>query len=124
MPTPSDRSPRPPTDWQPAPPGTVGELARRVRARRTRRRFLRVAGGVATGLLAAGGGVWAWRAGTRPREYDFAGITCSEVVPRLEPLLAGRLPEPEATRVRAHVAQCPNCGPHFEALRRQRAGRA
>src|SRR5262245_65892613 len=123
MSTPFDPSPLPPADWEPAPPGTVGELARRVRTRRTRRRFLKAASGVAAGVVAAGGGLWVWRAATRPREYDYGGITCSEVKPRLERLLAGQLPEPEATRVRTHVGQCPNCGLRTEGRRVGNEGR-
>ena len=123
MPTPLDHPPPPPSDWEPAPPGAVSRLARQARTRRSRRQFLKAAGGVAAGLLAAGSGVWAWRSATRSREYDYGGITCSEVAPRLQPLIAGTLPEDEARRVRAHVARCPHCRPAFEALGGTVAGR-
>ncbi len=77
------------------------------------------------GLLAAAGGLWAVRAATREREYDFGGVTCSEVAARTDDFLHGRLTPDEAAKIKQHVRLCPQCKPMFEQMGvMDRVGRA
>ena len=54
------------------------------------------------GLAAGGTGWWLWRRGGRqqPNEYDYGGITCSEVQKLVEPYRNGTLAEPQRSQQR------------------------
>ncbi|MCI0704014.1 MAG: zf-HC2 domain-containing protein [Planctomycetia bacterium] len=107
---------QPSDDWQPAAGDEVGRLARRLRTRRTRRQFLKGTGAVLGGLLAVAGGWWTVRSLTREREYDFGGITCSEVMAKSEAIKNRQLPPEEMKRVKQHLTRCPRCKPLVEQL--------
>ncbi len=69
--------------------------------------------GTAGSLLAAVGG-WAFiRSTIREREYEFGGLTCSEVVACGDDFLQGRLSPAEAAKVKQHIVLCPRCKPKF-----------
>lgn len=108
--------PPPPDDWHPAAAGEVASLSRRLKARQTRRRFLKASGGVVGGLLAAVGGWAAFRATTGARECEYGGITCSVAIARADAAKAGTLAEAERTQLMEHVRACPVCKPRFEAM--------
>jgi hypothetical protein len=108
--------PPPADDWQPAQGREVATLARRLRGRKSRRRFLVAAGTIGGTLLAGLGGWWLVQLATRQREYDFGGITCSEVAARADALMQGKLAEDEVARVKQHVLLCPHCKPWFERM--------
>jgi hypothetical protein len=91
-------------------------LARRLKNRQSRRRFLKAGGGILGGLLAVAGGWWVVRSATREREYDFGGITCSEVAACTDDLLQGRLPAEVVAKVRQHLLYCPSCKRMIEQL--------
>ncbi|MFN0246376.1 MAG: anti-sigma factor family protein [Kofleriaceae bacterium] len=42
-------------------------------------------------------------------DRDIGGITCSEVLARLDDVLEGDLDENDRTRIATHVAGCPEC---------------
>lgn len=105
-----------PDDWQPARGDEVVHLARLMRGRKTRRKFLKAGVGVAGGLIALVGGWWLFRLASSEREYDFGGITCSEVAASSDDFMQGRLPPDQATKVKQHVRRCPNCKPKFERM--------
>ncbi len=106
----------PADDWQPAAGNEVVRLARHMRDRKGRRQFLTMGGRIVAGLLAAAGGWWMAHVTTREQEFDFGGITCSEVAARADDLMQGRLPADEAARVRQHVLRCPNCKLKFDKM--------
>ena len=108
--------PTPPDEWRPADGDEVVRLAHHMKRRKSRRQFLKTGGGIAGGLLALVGGWWVVRSATRKREYDFGGITCSEVAARADDFMQGRLPADEAAKVKQHVKLCPNCKPKFERM--------
>jgi hypothetical protein len=116
MTTHPNHPPTPPDDWRPASGAEIVRLARRLKRRKSRRRFLKAGGGIIGGVLALAGGWWVVRSMTREREYDFGGITCSEVAARTDDLMQGRLPADEVAKVKQHVMLCPNCKPKFERM--------
>ena len=108
-----------PSGWNRCPPGEVRRLAEKLRLRQRRRLFLRrtaVAAAAVFGLAAGGTGWWLWRRSDRPppqHEYDYGGITCSEVRRLAEPYRNGTLAEPQRSQVRRQIELCPACGPAF-----------
>jgi hypothetical protein len=103
--------------WENSPPGEVRRLRQRLRGRRRRRAFLRAAATAAAGLFVTGGGLALWWGLVRPREYDYGGITCSEVRRLAEDYRMGKLAAAERERVRVHLARCPHCKLFFERMR-------
>lgn len=102
--------------WSQAPPGEVAQLGRKLRARRSRRLFLKSAAATAAGVLLATSGAGLWWLFGRHREYDYGGITCSEAIRLARPYMMGQLPAADRERVRQHVAQCSVCGPRFRQM--------
>ncbi len=109
-PPPSD-APSTPSSWGPSAPGEIEQLARRLRARKRRRNFLRLAGGAAVAVVAAGG---LWGA-LMPRD-DLAGLSCAQVHDMAGPYGRDELSPEMRDRVRRHVRHCPRCGPLFRSL--------
>lgn len=117
--SPSSNAPSP--GWEPAPADEIAQLGKRLRRRGSRRQFLRIAASAAS-VLATGGGVWLLWPDSGEREYDFAGIRCSEVVGHGKDYMAGRVPEPTRGQITAHVARCPHCGPLFKKMEAEMSG--
>jgi hypothetical protein len=109
----------PPPEWEPCAPGEVAQLGKKLRGRKTRRVFLRASVVTAASLLAAGGGLWLAFGRRGDGEYDYGGITCSEVVRQGKEYMAGKVPEPTRSKIAEHVAKCPRCGPLFKQMREQ-----
>ncbi len=95
--------------WEACPPGKLVEYARRTTAARRNRAVLRLAGeiGAAIGLFLLV--VWLSPWGNRPREFDFGGITCSEVKTEMQQYMMGGLEPEEHEKIRLHLAHCPRC---------------
>lgn len=114
--------------WKTCPPGALGQLDRRLRARR-RSLLLRESSllilmaaliGITAGYLASPGA----KPPTSSGPFDFAGISCGEVQRLLPALAANRLDPDKAVQVRQHVLECPQCGPLMERMQaRESIGR-
>lgn len=104
--------------WQPCPPGELGELAGRLRTRRRNSRIARLATVSALLLLAAGAIYLQIEPGRTLNlpghalengEFNFGGITCTELHRALPGLKAHTLDDATLARVREHVEKCPHC---------------
>jgi len=105
-------------DWQTCPPGTLSEFAGKQK-HLERRRFLMKAGGIAGGLLlAAGVGVYSYRQNSR-NEYEFGGITCTELRKNAPLLMAGTLDESIIRKIDIHLSKCPNCPEYMGKMKSQ-----
>lgn len=104
-----------PSGWDRCPPGKLFGLGRRLRGRKTRRQFLKGAA-AAVGVLVTGGAFGLWWAARRTREFDFGGITCSQVIPLMGDYMARKLPLADQTRVGEHLALCPRCRALLEKM--------
>jgi len=103
-------------DWQTCPPGTLSEFAGKQK-HLERRRFLMKTGGIASGLLlAAGVGFYTYRQNSR-NEYEFGGITCTEVRKNAPLLMAGTLDESIIRKIDIHLSKCPNCPEYMEQMK-------
>lgn len=105
-------------EWQPCPPGELGELAGRLRTRRRNSKISRLATVSALLLLAAGGIYLLMGPGRNLNlpgqalengEFNFGGITCTELHRALPGLKARTLDDATLARVREHVEKCPHC---------------
>ena len=105
-----------PPEWEPCAPCEVARLGKKLRARKTRRVFLRA---TAVSVLAAGGGLWLAFGQRRAGEYDYGRIACSEVIRQGPDYMVGKVPEPTRSKIAEHVAKCPRCGPLFKQMREQ-----
>lgn len=106
----------PPDDWQPASDEVV-RLTRRMRGRKSRRRFLQTSGSIVGGLLAVTSGWFVGRVFTREDEYNFGGISCADAMARANAMMQGyQLPDVEVTQLKEHVQLCPKCKPWFEKM--------
>ena len=104
-----------PPGWERSPPEAVLRLGKRLRGRKTRRQFLRGAA-TAAGLMVTGGTFGLWWAASRPHEYDYGGITCSQVRSLMNDMPEKKLPPAEEARVREHLALCSHCRPLLEKM--------
>jgi len=67
-------------------------------------------------LAASGVGFGVWFYSRSPREYTFAGLTCTETQQLAPAFARDELPAETHEKVREHVHQCPRCGPLFEEM--------
>ncbi len=103
-------------DWKACPPGELGRLSSRLRSRRNRRNAAR--SGVALAVVAILAlGVWAFRPGSREmRDFEFAGIRCSQVISLARDYSMGKLEPRLSDQIKSHVEQCPMCHERFKAM--------
>lgn len=101
-------------DWVNCPPGELRRLANRLRGRRQRRAVLKAVVAAAAGSVALGGAGWYWF--RPPRDYEYAGITCTRVAELVPVYRAGTLPADLRRQVDLHVAECPHCRPRFRDM--------
>jgi hypothetical protein len=101
--------------WEPLSAGELGRIAVR---RRRRRRTLAVGQlTTAVALLLVAGGLYLHfgsepeppRRQAKPGEFDYGGITCTEMHEVEAGLKAGTLDAKTMARVRAHLELCPHC---------------
>jgi putative zinc finger protein len=100
--------------WDACPPGEFSRLAARLRGRRRRRKVLQAT--VAISLAVLVGSVLYQMRPRGPREFHYAGISCSRVVALAQDYAAGRLSNAQREQVREHVSQCPRCKPLFKSM--------
>lgn len=101
-----------PEQWQPASGTEILQLSKDLKKHKTRRQMLRASLGVVASLMVASTGWWLVRSQQRGktfREYEFAGITCTQVNQKMEAVMQKTLPKVELAQLRDHVNQCPNC---------------
>ena len=103
------------THWTSCPPGTLQNMASTLVARRRRRQTVRLS--VLASLVAVTG-VSFWGAYSQPAEYDFGGIVCSEVRRLAADYLGDGLPPELTQKLDVHLAECPNCKPLMDAMRK------
>lgn len=105
------KSPHNSSDWKPVSRGTLAGLALHLRSRRRRALAGRAAAIAALPLvLVAVGGIAMFL--TRPAgmvEFDYGGITCTEVRTHLPSYLKGKVPPAVDQKLASHLKQCPNC---------------
>lgn len=102
--------------WEPCPSGTLQNLASRLRANRRRAQAVRLS--LVTSLV-FGTGVVLWSTYSKPVEYDFGGIVCSEVRQISKDYLGGHLALELTHKIDAHLLECPNCKPLMDAMRNE-----
>ena len=105
--------------WQPCPPGELVKFAGRLRSKHRLHRIVQLASVCAVLLLAAGTIYLQWEPrqhSTIPEgripdrgEYNYGGITCTEIHQVLPRLKEGTLDDDTLARVREHIEQCPQC---------------
>lgn len=103
--------------WKPCPPGELKRLVGRIKTQRR----IRLVNWALVASLAVVLCVWAGvYFSTLPHsgEYNFAGITCSEVHELGPRYMAGTLPQDRLEQIGRHIAQCPDCGPFLERMQR------
>ena len=99
--------------WQPCPPGEIGRMANRLQ--RTRRLSLipradrRSPRSCSSASLASTCEVAVSLARLNSGEFDYGGITCTEIHRVLPGLKAGTLDDETLARVREHIEKCPLC---------------
>ena len=103
-------------EWDSCPAGALSALSGKLKRRKQRRRFLQIAG--ALSLAVVGGGVAVGlglfigkRQNDAVQDFNFGGITCTEVDQQAQAFAMGQVQEPLLGKMRVHIAQCPKCGP-------------
>ena len=110
-------------EWAPCPAGTITELATRLQQKQ-RQSFRRTM--LLASLLLAVGSAAGYFAVTLPLPGTvlFGQISCSEVQQLLPDLIDGTISEPDADRVRKHLAKCSACRDIAESMEKERADRS
>lgn len=116
--------------WQPCAPGEISGMVDRLQDRRRAVVVGRTTFVAAVVLLVAaasqfsGLGSGPEDVADKPKsgEHDCGGILCSDVVAHFEAYRAGTLDENTTAEVRAHLEECPLCGPKFRKLTGDSAG--
>lgn len=116
-----------PHDWRPCPPGQLNLLARRLRKRADRRRFLTLAAR-SVGTLAVALGSW-WLLASRQditparskfRGPIYAGIACADVREAAVQFVQQEVSPKLAQQIEGHLAKCSSCRAYIDGLRQQR----
>jgi len=116
--------------WQPCAPGEISGMVDRLQDRRRAVVVGRTTFVAAMVLLVAavsqfsGLGPGPEDVADKPKsgEHDCGGIICSDVVAHFEAYRTGTLDEETTAEVRAHLEECPLCGPKFRKLTGDSAG--
>lgn len=97
-------------EWEPCPSGELGRLVRRMESEPQRMAVKWATGAVAATALLALLVVGVYRMRQLPgMEYNFGGVTCSEVRARMQQYLAGEIDAELRERLEVHLAKCPQC---------------
>ncbi len=94
--------------WTSCDPGTLQELAGRLRTTRHRERVRRT---VAPSIILLALMVGTWTASQAMWHFDshYGGISCLEVQASLNLFESGRLPDALNKKMAAHLRECPRC---------------
>lgn len=99
--------------WQPCAPGEISGMVDRIQDRRRAVVVGRTTFAAALVLCVAAASQFS---GFSSAEHDCGGIICSDVVAHLEAFRTGDLDERTTAQVRAHLEECPLCGPKFREM--------
>lgn len=110
--------------WQPCAPGEISGMVDRLQDRRRAVVVGRTTFAAAMVLLVAaasqfsGLGPGPEDVADKPKsgEHDCGGILCSDVVAHFEAYRTGTLDEETTAEVKAHLEECPLCGPKFRKM--------
>lgn len=94
--------------WQPCPPGEVGNLVARLRRTRRQDRLQKAAAGLVCVAIVAVAGLYAIPRFGRS-EPTYGGIACSEVQELAEQYMAGQLDEDRLGQIDVHLEACEHC---------------
>jgi len=108
--------------WGACPEGTLRQLAAKRAATRRNSALLQVGSGVSVMLLLLAVGYFFVSHLFSPVVNHFGGIACTEVRALMPEYIAGRLDEPRAEKVRAHLDQCPHCEDAYRKMFEKHAG--
>jgi hypothetical protein len=112
--TPENAASENPEDgWQPCAPGEISGMVDRIQDRRRAIVVGRTTFAAALVLCVAAASQFS---GFSSAEHDCGGIVCSDVVAHLEAYRTGTLDEKTTGQVRAHLEECPLCGPKFREM--------
>lgn len=108
--------------WQPCPPGEISGMVTGLQNRRRAMVVGRTTFAAALVLLVAAASQFSGL--NTPEgpdtsvagEHDCGGIHCSEAMAHLKAYREGTLDEKTTAQVRAHVEECPLCGPRFREM--------
>jgi hypothetical protein len=99
--------------WQPCAPGEITGMIDRIQDRRRAIVVGRTTFAAALVLCVAAASQFS---GFSSAEHDCGGIICSDVVAHLDAYRTGDLDEKTTAQVRAHLEECPLCGPKFREM--------
>lgn len=105
--------------WEPCPPGELARIAGDLRRRRRTRIVTRVTTATAVLLVMAVGGAYFTSQFWNRGDYDFGGITCTEVKADIPLMAAGKLDQETMMRIQKHLELCPKCKPLAEQMQDQ-----
>lgn len=96
-------------DWSPCPPGTLTNLAGRLKDQHRSRQRKKIAAAAAA-MLAMAWGVTLWFA-TQPSvdSNGYGGVSCVDVRSFLPQMAAGTISEEVRSKVEIHLTKCPAC---------------
>ncbi|WDQ19232.1 zf-HC2 domain-containing protein [Rhodopirellula sp. P2] len=110
------------SDWEECSPGTIADLHNRLHAVRRRQSAVRMGTPIAV-MAVLGMGVWNFGGTANPpesqeqlREFDFGGVTCSEVQASSQQYATGQLTPDQQQAFTLHLQQCPLCQQESDAM--------
>ena len=109
--------------WKPCEIGLIGEFAQRLKNRRRVILTAQIAGGAALGgallalLLTVMPDIFSARGSVK--DFNYGGITCSEVQSRADAYIRGELDEPTVVKISAHLKECPLCSVLIDRMKQE-----
>jgi hypothetical protein len=103
------------TTWTDCSPGTLTQLNRRLRATRQRATVMRVAAPVLV-LVCSSFGVWAVNQATAPTEFNFGGVSCTEVQANMQQYAMTQLSPELQDSFEIHLEKCPRCQEKMQTM--------
>jgi len=103
--------------WDACPQGELSRMARSIKSKRRDKVIARVIGAAGAVVIVAVSLTIAAQQLGEPTEPNFGGIVCSDVCPKLQDYMAGKLDEKLAGQIESHLAECPDCGPMFQKMK-------
>ncbi|TWU23225.1 hypothetical protein Pla52o_27610 [Novipirellula galeiformis] len=96
--------------WSDCPPGTIAHLHDRIVSQRKRQVAIRIGGPmIVVMLLALGMGRFSQTSSQPCPEFNFGGVTCSDVQTHFQAFTMHELEPAQHEAMAIHLDQCPNC---------------